>query len=678
MRKRSRWDDDSSTSFKKRPRNGDLGVEVSNADVLSSSFMVKCLLNRNDLATMDSLDAFVDKLTTDEDASSMIACRSVEVSHYFIYMPQVTEIVLFVKYDEGEFQSGPERVGKLALDHFGARLDDLCETPVKVTAVPSFFCHVVQRRVDLVQAYLDRRIPDASTPIAVRIKKHRGATVPCRFMLDTPDLVDRRGEGTDTMFPFDIPMLDVVRSIQKTIGFVAAAANNSVGGDDYPPFVFRPPPHPPATTAVDRAKSNDDIVTAARSVIRTHPDADAEDKVQSMAREFQKSGSVKVRKWLEYVARLPLTRYAPPLCDEDFISGGGGRYALKRAQDALDGVIYGMQGAKNAIIETVAKLIVNPSAPSRALLLEGPPGCGKTTFATQAVGGALKRPVRVINVGGAKDSAVLSGHNYTYEGSRPGRILEEIAAAGVCDPVLVFDEVDKIGDHPLGHEIASILMSIVDPVQNKTFNDNYLSGISLDLSRVFVIFTCNHVDRVDRVLLDRVRVATVCPPTQEEKYVTTRDYIIPKVAKDMGLIPVREDVTILPSSDDEKMKIVRTIVRVACDDQQEKEKYTSREEGTGMRNVEKLVERVIMNGNIRRISDGKDGGEFDYIGRRSGSGYGELHQEEEQEQEERPWIVYGDVERTLSIIKDEREEIERAIRDAGGGVGRSYLQTMYT
>jgi len=190
-----------------------------------------------------------------------------------------------------------------------------------------------------------------------------------------------------------------------------------------------------------------------------------------------------------------------------------------------------------------------------------------------------------------------------------------------------------------------VLMSVVDPVQNNTFTDNYLSGISLDLSRVFVVFTCNRLDRVDRVLLDRVRVATVCPPTEEEKYVTTRDYIVPRVVKDMGFVDLNSN-SIFPSDADETRRIVKKIVASACNEVKDET------ECVGMRYVEKLVERVVMNANIRRITDQKKRGAS-------------------------PWIVYADVERTLEVMAGERLDIERANNDVTKRE-RGLLQSMYT
>ena len=622
-----------------------------------SAFMIKCLISRTRDVPIEVIENFATKLTTDGgesrienetmfDVAVSAARRSVDISHYFIYMLNVTEMVLFIKYDEGEFRCDPTTVGRQVMEHFEEHLDVIAATSVRVTAVHHFFGYAVQNRVDLVQAYLDRRILEASTPMAVRIKQRKGATTPpWRVVLDTSDLLDARGEGKDDMFPVEIPMLDAVRFIQKHQNFHAETSIS---------FTER------VTTSKDAL--DDDVVSSAIAVIRLHPDKSAKEKVQSMAREYQRSKSAKVRKWLEYVAVLPLSKHARVLCEAETSDGyrhdengttedisaaplSRAATALVRARSDMDAVINGMQCAKNALIETVATLVVHPSAPSRALLLEGPPGCGKTTFATQAVGAALKRPVRVINVGGAKDSSLLSGHNYAYEGSRPGRILEEISSAGVCDAVLVFDEVDKIGDHPLGHEIASVLMSVVDPVQNNTFTDNYLSGISLDLSRVFVVFTCNRLDRVDRVLLDRVRVATVCPPTEEEKYVTTRDYIVPRVVKDMGFVDLNSN-SIFPSDADETRRIVKKIVASACNEVKDET------ECVGMRYVEKLVERVVMNANIRRITDQKKRGAS-------------------------PWIVYADVERTLEVMAGERLDIERANNDVTKRE-RGLLQSMYT
>lgn len=326
------------------------------------------------------------------------------------------------------------------------------------------------------------------------------------------------------------------------------------------------------------------------------------------------NGASKKREWLQFVERLPLGKMSRPLV------GGSGdecRRVIERVKKDMDEYVFGLDGAKDVVTELAARSICAPNATSRALLIEGPPGCGKTTFATHAIGAAMNRPVRVINLGGAKDASTLVGHSYTYEGSRPGRVIEEIVSSGVIDPVLVFDEVDKISDTHVGQEIVNILMRIVDPAQNRTFSDVYLSGIPLDLSRVFVVFLCNDANLVNHILLDRVRCLKFPDMDVTAKKKVVHDYMIPRVAKDYG-----DNVKI---GGGDMAAIVEELVTVT----------ESLSGSGGMRTLEKTVERMFMVANLRCL------------------------QETREDQKE---LSMQDVRKTLAIVRREMEDMSAGDR----------------
>lgn len=264
---------------------------------------------------------------------------------------------------------------------------------------------------------------------------------------------------------------------------------------------------------------------AAEAVFRRHPDVNARCKVDAMAAEYQRlpvssTTSAKVKRWLDFVARIPFDRTSPGFESDSAVS------TLQSVEATMDDHVRGMHAAKTAVKELAVRALIARDRPvrPRALLLEGPPGCGKTTFLTRTAGPALRRPTRVINLGGARDASFLFGHDFTYEASRPGRLIDEWVASGVRDPLIVLDEIDKVSDTPGGREIVHFLMCLTDPVQNTAIVDNYLNGVSVDLSHVLFAFTCNDAATVDPVLLDRLRVVAVPGMTDEDKYATATDY----------------------------------------------------------------------------------------------------------------------------------------------------------
>jgi ATP-dependent Lon protease len=220
----------------------------------------------------------------------------------------------------------------------------------------------------------------------------------------------------------------------------------------------------------------------------------------------------------------------------------------------------------------------------------GPPGCGKTTFATRAIPLALGRPVQVVNLGGAKDSAVLLGHNYTYEGSRIGQVVRAFSASGVCDPVLVFDELDKVSDTAQGREIVHVLMSLTDPAQNGAFADTYLSGVPVDLSRALMVFTFNDAAAIDPVLLDRIQVVRVPDASRAEKRDIVRRFVLPKIAEACGLVV-----------DDLAPEALDALVSPAQGASSASSDMHMHAGGGGLRGIERVLERALLSANVRSI-----------------------------------------------------------------------------
>ncbi len=226
------------------------------------------------------------------------------------------------------------------------------------------------------------------------------------------------------------------------------------------------------------------------------------------------------RGYLELVAELPWN-----VVTEDTLD-------LDHAQTVLDEDHYGLGDIKERILEALAVLQLNPEAKASILCFVGPPGVGKTSLG-QSIARAMGRKFERMSLGGMHDESELRGHRRTYIGAMPGRVLQAVRRAGVKNPLLMLDEVDKLGRDFRG-DPAAALMEILDPAQNKDFRDNYLN-LPFDLSKVFFITTANDIGGIPRPLLDRMEVLDLSGYSEQEKLEIARRYLIPRQRENAGL-----------------------------------------------------------------------------------------------------------------------------------------------
>ncbi len=227
-----------------------------------------------------------------------------------------------------------------------------------------------------------------------------------------------------------------------------------------------------------------------------------------------------IRTYLEYILELPWRKSSEEKLD------------LNEARRVLDEDHYGLEDIKERILESLAVVKLRPDSKSPILLFVGPPGVGKTSLG-RSIARALGREFDRLSLGGMRDEAELRGHRRTYVGAMPGRIIQSLRRVGVNNPVLMLDEVDKLGNDFRG-DPASALLEILDPAQNNTFRDNYLD-LPFDLSKVFFIATANQLGPIPMPLRDRMEIIQLAGYSDREKLNIAKQYLIPRQIKENGL-----------------------------------------------------------------------------------------------------------------------------------------------
>ena len=291
----------------------------------------------------------------------------------------------------------------------------------------------------------------------------------------------------------------------------------------------------------------------------------------------------KMRAWLEKLTSLPLGIYK-----EIPARIGDGTDAcaafMNRASKCLSEAIYGQEESKLQILQFIAGKIANPSARGMSLMLSGPPGIGKTSIIRNGIAKALNWPFQFISLGGDSDASTYTGHQLVYEGSHCGKVVNSLIAAKSMSMVLMFDEVDKISTTAKGEEVQNLLVHLTDPVQNGDFEDKYLTGVPLDLSKIMFAFSGNDLGKVDRVLLDRMTVIELQGYSSKEKLAIAENFLLPAALKEVNL--------------EEKVYISREVLQHVIEEHAKEE--------AGVRELKRCIEQICQKVNMLRIFNSKD------------------------------------------------------------------------
>ena len=255
---------------------------------------------------------------------------------------------------------------------------------------------------------------------------------------------------------------------------------------------------------------------------------------------------------------------------------------MENAKKTLDECVYGLDNAKMQIMQLIGQWITNPQALGTAIAIQGPPGTGKTSLVKDGISKILGREFTFIALGGTGDASTLEGHGYTYEGSIWGRIVQILMDSKCMNPVIYFDELDKVSDTPRGEEIIGILTHLTDTSQNSVFHDKYFSEIHFDLSKCLFIFSYNDESKINPILRDRMYRIITKGYEPKEKAIIARDFILPKIRQQVAF---RDDELMIP---DETLEDIINNKSITKEEQ-------------GVRNLKRCLEIIHTKLNLFRL-----------------------------------------------------------------------------
>ena len=290
----------------------------------------------------------------------------------------------------------------------------------------------------------------------------------------------------------------------------------------------------------------------------------------------------KIKSWIDTFMRIPFGMYKSlnvQMSDGVDVCHN----FMANAKQTLDDCAYGLNDAKIQIMQMMGQWISNPSALGTAIAIKGPMGTGKTTLVKEGISKILGREFSFIALGGTGDSSFLEGHSYTYEGSTWGKIVQILIDSKCMNPIIYFDELDKVSDTPRGEEIIGILTHLTDTSQNSQFHDKYFTEVDFDLSKCLFIFSYNDESKVNPILRDRMYRIQTKGYESKEKIVIARNHLLPKIREQVNF--TEEDI-IVPDE---------TIQYLASS-----KEHTKGEDG--VRNLKRCLEIIYTKLNLFRLT----------------------------------------------------------------------------
>lgn len=302
--------------------------------------------------------------------------------------------------------------------------------------------------------------------------------------------------------------------------------------------------------------------------------AETEDKLIKEAEKLGKmtggsQDAYVIRNYLDTVLSLPWNKFS-----QDNLN-------IKKARTILNRDHYGIEKVKERILEIIALRAINPNIKGQIVCLAGPPGVGKTSIA-HSLAEAMGRKYARISLGGVHDEAEIRGHRRTYIGAMQGKIISAVKSAGTSNPLILLDEIDKLGSDYKG-DPASAMLEVLDSEQNSTFTDNFID-IPYDLSRVFFITTANDVSQIPEPLYDRMEIIELSSYTADEKFHIAKKHLFKKQLERSELSPLQVKIT------DEAIRMII-------------EKYTSE---AGVRELERVFSKLMRKAAMEIIENGAD------------------------------------------------------------------------
>jgi ATP-dependent Lon protease len=240
----------------------------------------------------------------------------------------------------------------------------------------------------------------------------------------------------------------------------------------------------------------------------------------------------KLKEWIDTVIDIPFTTIkSASFTNQDSTNINS---ILTQVKERLDAEIYGMDQIKEELLLVLNHRLTNPNSSDHSIALIGPPGVGKTKI-VRTLASILSLPFEQISMGGVNDSSFLDGHSYTYEGARPGKIVESFKKLGCKNGILFFDEVDKIGSSSRSQEVSNQLLHITDFTQNTHFCDKYLPELPIDLSKIWFIFSLNDENSMDPILKNRMNLIKVSGYSVKDKLQIINKFLIPQISQSLGM-----------------------------------------------------------------------------------------------------------------------------------------------